>query len=63
MGVSECADIARYHGEVLHEKRPEALFSKWGSTTHFNIVDRFGNAFNTTVSNGEGCGPWSRIQM
>lgn len=44
-------------GEVLqYEKRPEALFSKWGSTTHFNIVDRHGNAFNTTVSNGEGCG-------
>ena len=32
------------------------LNKKWGSTSHFNIVDRAGNAINITMSNGEGCG-------
>ncbi len=29
---------------------------KWGSTTHFNILDKDGNAVAITVSNGEGSG-------
>ncbi len=32
------------------------LQRKWGSTSHFNIVDKAGNAINITMSNGEGCG-------
>ena len=32
------------------------LNKKWGSTSHFNIVDKKGNAINITMSNGEGCG-------
>ena len=38
------------------DRRVDTLASKWGSTSHFNIVDKAGNAFNTTMSNGEGCG-------
>ncbi len=34
----------------------DTLAKKWGSTSHFNIVDKWGNAINTTMSNGEGCG-------
>ncbi len=30
--------------------------SKWGSTTHFNIMDEQGNAVAVTTSNGEGSG-------
>lgn len=29
---------------------------KWGSTTHFNIMDEQGNAISVTTSNGEGSG-------
>jgi len=29
---------------------------KWGSTTHFNIMDEHGNAISVTTSNGEGSG-------
>ena len=29
---------------------------KWGSTSHFNIVDRWGNAISLSTTNGEGCG-------
>ncbi len=49
-------------------RKPEVLFSqldsyknisynkKWGSTTHFGILDKWGNAVSITVSNGEGSG-------
>lgn len=29
---------------------------KWGSTSHFNIVDQWGNAISLSTTNGEGCG-------
>ncbi|MFT6147339.1 MAG: gamma-glutamyltranspeptidase/glutathione hydrolase [Saprospiraceae bacterium] len=32
--------------------------SKNGSTTHFNIVDKYGNAVSLTSTNGEGCGSY-----
>lgn len=38
------------------ERSVTNLNKKWGSTSHFNIVDRQGNAINITMSNGEGCG-------
>ena len=38
------------------ERTVSNLNKKWGSTTHFNIVDKAGNAINITMSNGEGCG-------
>lgn len=49
-------------------RRPEILFGhleayenilftkKWGSTTHYGILDAMGNAVSVTVSNGEGSG-------
>jgi gamma-glutamyltranspeptidase/glutathione hydrolase len=38
------------------ERTVPNLDKKWGSTSHFNIVDKEGNAINITMSNGEGCG-------
>ena len=38
------------------ERTVTNLNKKWGSTSHFNIVDKKGNAINITMSNGEGCG-------
>lgn len=38
------------------ERTVTNLNKKWGSTSHFNIVDKAGNAINITMSNGEGCG-------
>jgi len=38
------------------ERTVTNLNKKWGSTSHFNIVDKEGNAINITMSNGEGCG-------
>jgi gamma-glutamyltranspeptidase/glutathione hydrolase len=47
------------------DRRPEALGlslsyllsnKKHGSTTHFNVVDKWGNAIALTATNGEGCG-------
>ncbi len=38
------------------ERSVTNLNKKWGSTSHFNIVDKQGNAINITMSNGEGCG-------
>ena len=38
------------------ERTVTNLNRKWGSTSHFNIVDKVGNAINITMSNGEGCG-------
>lgn len=34
----------------------KTLSKKWGSTSHFNILDKEGNAINITMSNGEGSG-------
>jgi len=34
----------------------KTLSKKWGSTSHFNILDEEGNAINITMSNGEGSG-------
>lgn len=48
------------------ERRPTELNKKWGSTSHFNIIDRQGNAINITMSNGEGCGymvPGTNVMM
>ncbi len=38
------------------ERTVTNLNKKWGSTSHFNIVDKAGNAINITMSNGEGSG-------
>ena len=38
------------------ERTVTNLNKKWGSTSHFNIVDKVGNAISITMSNGEGCG-------
>jgi len=48
------------------ERSVTNLNKKWGSTSHFNIVDKKGNAINITMSNGEGCGymvPGTNIMM
>lgn len=48
------------------ERTVTNLNKKWGSTSHFNIVDKQGNAINITMSNGEGCGymvPGTNIMM
>ncbi|BDS14285.1 gamma-glutamyltransferase [Aureispira anguillae] len=48
------------------ERTVTNLDKKWGSTSHFNIVDKKGNAINITMSNGEGCGymvPGTNIMM
>lgn len=54
-------------GDTYRIKRNlDNLAKKWGSTSHFNIVDKWGNAINTTMSNGEGCGymvPSTNIMM
>ncbi len=54
-------------GEIYRiDRRIENLTKKWGSTSHFNIVDEYGNAISTTFSNGEGCGymiPGTNIMM
>ncbi len=42
-------EIAGSYGNV-------SLNPKWGSTTHFNILDGNGNAVSMTLSNGEGSG-------
>lgn len=48
------------------ERSVTNLNKKWGSTSHFNIVDKKGNAINITMSNGEGCGymvPGTNVMM
>lgn len=38
------------------QKKTNMKSGKWGSTTHFNIVDSWGNAVSLSSTNGEGCG-------
>lgn len=38
------------------ERTATNLNKKWGSTSHFNVIDKTGNAINITMSNGEGAG-------
>lgn len=48
------------------ERTVANLNKKWGSTSHFNIIDKQGNAINITMSNGEGSGymvPGTNIMM
>lgn len=48
------------------ERTVTNLNKKWGSTSHFNIVDNQNNVINITMSNGEGCGymvPNTNIMM
>jgi len=40
----------------IQSKLKGASGRKWGSTTHFNIMDEYGNAISVTTSNGEGSG-------
>jgi gamma-glutamyltranspeptidase/glutathione hydrolase len=60
-------NLQKIIGETFKIKRDLGnLAKKWGSTSHFNIVDKWGNAINTTMSNGEGCGfmvPNTNIMM
>lgn len=53
--------------KVFREERSQNnLNSKWGSTSHFNIVDEHNNAISITMSNGEGCGymvPGTNVMM
>jgi len=50
-------NLQRIVGEVFRlERTVNNLTKKWGSTSHFNIVDKAGNTINSTMSNGEGCG-------
>ncbi len=64
----------QYHLEQLasHQsispasQRAQLLTKKWGSTTHFGILDEFGNAISVTTTNGEGSGyivPGTDIMM
>ena len=49
------------YGEDISEHN-----KKWGSTTHFNVLDEHGNAASISSSNGEGCGhfvPETNIQL
>lgn len=39
-----------------YEQQLNTTVNKWGSTTHFSVVDGEGNAASVTTSNGEGSG-------
>lgn len=55
--VQHVQNLQQILAEVYQiERTVTQLNKKWGSTSHFNIVDRAGNAINITMSNGEGCG-------
>ncbi|MDX1939024.1 MAG: gamma-glutamyltransferase [Saprospiraceae bacterium] len=41
---------------VLHRAVQEWQHKTWGSTTHFNVADRHGNAVSLSTTIGEGCG-------
>ncbi|BAU45046.1 gamma-glutamyltransferase [Leptolyngbya sp. O-77] len=46
------AHLHRYAQQLLQT----AGVNKWGSTTHFSVIDSEGNAASVTASNGEGSG-------
>ncbi len=60
-------NLQKIIGDVFEIDRDlDQMAKKWGSTSHFNIVDKWGNAINTTMSNGEGAGymiPDTNIMM
>ncbi len=41
---------------VLHQAVAEWQRKTWGSTTHFNVADKQGNAVSLSSTTGEGCG-------
>ncbi len=41
---------------VLHRAVAEWQGKTWGSTTHFNVADKHGNAVSLSSTTGEGCG-------
>lgn len=45
-----------YGNQTLGQFIPGRADRKWGSTSHFNIVDQWGNAISLSTTNGEGCG-------
>lgn len=56
-GTEHLQAMQKVVGEMYTIDRSlENLTKKWGSTSHFNIIDEHGNAISSTFSNGEGCG-------
>lgn len=49
-------DLAKALLQLDKSKAPISSTQKRGATTHFNILDRWGNAISLTSSNGEGSG-------
>jgi len=47
------AALAQALGQSYNQK---TVSKKWGSTSHFSIIDQWENAISLTTTNGEGCG-------
>ncbi len=54
--VFESIDALGKKPEILHHAVRQWQQKTWGSTTHFNVADRHGNAVSLSTTIGEGCG-------